>query len=202
MLDVAAQLFAERGFAGVTVDEVGAACGVSGPALYHHFAGKEAMLGEMLASVSGRLLARADEVAAGGMEPTGALDALIDAHVAFAVDHPELITVHFRDLVHAPADDQRRIRRLQRRYVERWVDVLTAVAPSLDLDRARATVQATFGLLNSTPWSRDLPAAATAELMRRLARHLLDPAALTDVVSGSRPPGEPPPAAGPELRPG
>ena len=40
LLAVAAQLFAERGFANVTVDDIGAAAGVSGPALYHHFDGK------------------------------------------------------------------------------------------------------------------------------------------------------------------
>ena len=37
ILDTAARLFAERGFHGVSVVELGAACGISGPALYKHF---------------------------------------------------------------------------------------------------------------------------------------------------------------------
>src|SRR5690606_17721877 len=37
LLAVAANLFAARGFTNVTVDDIGAAAGVSGPALYHHF---------------------------------------------------------------------------------------------------------------------------------------------------------------------
>ena len=37
ILRQAARLFAERGFRGTSVDDIGAACGISGPALYKHF---------------------------------------------------------------------------------------------------------------------------------------------------------------------
>ena len=53
----AATLFAERGYHGVSVGELGAACGISGPALYRHFASKDAVLAEMLVGISQRLLA-------------------------------------------------------------------------------------------------------------------------------------------------
>ncbi|MGN6574426.1 MAG: TetR/AcrR family transcriptional regulator, partial [Nocardioides sp.] len=56
ILDTAATLFAERGFHGVSVAELGAACGISGPALYKHFESKDAMLAEMLVSISEELL--------------------------------------------------------------------------------------------------------------------------------------------------
>ncbi|MEV7088563.1 TetR/AcrR family transcriptional regulator [Streptomyces sp. NPDC093085] len=56
ILQQAARLFAERGFHGVGVDEIGAAVGISGPGLYRHFAGKDAMLAELLVGISGRLL--------------------------------------------------------------------------------------------------------------------------------------------------
>ncbi|MEE1802469.1 TetR/AcrR family transcriptional regulator [Streptomyces sp. JV176] len=56
ILKQAARLFAERGFHGVGVDEIGAAVGISGPGLYRHFAGKDAMLAELLVGISGRLL--------------------------------------------------------------------------------------------------------------------------------------------------
>jgi AcrR family transcriptional regulator len=44
ILEIAVGLFATRGYHGVSMDDIGAAAGVTGPALYHHFAGKEAML--------------------------------------------------------------------------------------------------------------------------------------------------------------
>jgi len=57
ILDTAAELFAARGFHGVSVADLGAACGISGPALYKHFPSKDAMLAEMLVSISEELLA-------------------------------------------------------------------------------------------------------------------------------------------------
>lgn len=54
ILKEAARLFAERGFHGVGVDEIGAAVGISGPGLYRHFPGKDAMLAELLVGISER----------------------------------------------------------------------------------------------------------------------------------------------------
>jgi AcrR family transcriptional regulator len=43
VLDAAAELLAERGFAATSMDEIAARVGVSKPTLYQHFAGKEAV---------------------------------------------------------------------------------------------------------------------------------------------------------------
>lgn len=56
LLAAAARLFAERGFDGVTLEDIGAAVGVSGPAVYRHVSGKQALLGAILVDVSERLL--------------------------------------------------------------------------------------------------------------------------------------------------
>ena len=100
IIDAAAALFAERGFHGVSVDDIGAAVGISGAALYKHFANKEALLGEMLVDISERLLSegqrRADAVAADG--PQAVLRSLVGWHVEFALRQSSLITVQLRDL--------------------------------------------------------------------------------------------------------
>ena len=90
ILATAAELFAARGFHGVSVAELGAACGISGPALYKHFPSKQAMLAEMLASISERLLAVGRErVAASGGDPAAALRGLVDWHLEFALSRIE-----------------------------------------------------------------------------------------------------------------
>src|SRR5687768_3233831 len=61
ILEIAVGLFAARGYHGVSMDDIGAAAGVTGPALYHHFAGKEAMLVAALIPVSDSLLAAGRE---------------------------------------------------------------------------------------------------------------------------------------------
>ncbi|MER6050983.1 TetR/AcrR family transcriptional regulator [Streptomyces sp. NPDC020883] len=152
ILKEAARLFAERGFHGVGVDEIGAAVGISGPGLYRHFAGKDAMLAELLVGISERLLAggrmRVDE---GGESPAAVLDALIDGHIDFALDDRPLITLHDRELDRLREADRKRVRQLQRQYVELWVEVVRQVHPAPAESEVRAAVHAVFGLLNSTP---------------------------------------------------
>jgi AcrR family transcriptional regulator len=60
ILEIAVGLFASRGYHGVSMDDIGAAAGVTGPALYHHFAGKEAMLVAALAEADALAASLAD----------------------------------------------------------------------------------------------------------------------------------------------
>ena len=171
ILRAAAQLFAERGSRAVGVDDVGAAVGVTGPAIYRHFASKDAMLAEMLLRISERLADGGRErVAAAGADPAAQLRALIDFQVAFALDNPALITVQDRDLGSLAESDAAQVRRLQRRYVEVWVPVLARLHPAADPATCRARAHAVFGLINSTPHSAGrLPRPAMAELLAGMA---------------------------------
>lgn len=167
LVAIAANLFADRGFANVTVDEIGDAAGVSGPALYHHFAGKEALLGEMLIGISSFLLEGGRNVIT--TRGDDALGRLIAFHATFAVDDRALIAVQFRDLVHATEADRHTVRTLQAKYVMVWVNELIRLQPDLDRRTARSAVQAAFGLINSTPHSGSLPREEMIELLSRMA---------------------------------
>ncbi|OIV36072.1 hypothetical protein BIV57_18070 [Mangrovactinospora gilvigrisea] len=129
ILAAAARLFAARGYHGVGVDEIGGAVGITGPGLYRHFRGKKAMLAELLVGISERLLDEGTKKVAQAADPASALDALIRWHVAFALDSPDLITLHGRELAHLSDADRKRVRRLQRQYVELWVDVVAKTYP-------------------------------------------------------------------------
>lgn len=152
ILAAAADLFARRGYHGVSIGDLGAAVGLTGPALYRHFKGKEALLAEILLDISARLHDEGVKRAAEADGPHAALTALVDWHVSFALDNPALITVHERELDNVPSEQRREIRRLQRSYVEEWVRVVQEIRPRPE-DEARAAVHAVFGLLNSTPHS-------------------------------------------------
>ena len=172
LLSIAAELFAARGFANVTVDDLGDAAGVSGPALYHHFSGKEALLGEMLVDISEYLLEGGRDVVALGGDDV--LERLVRFHAEFAVHDRALITVHFRDLVHAAEADQQRVRQLQSRCALLWAEELRRRQPALEARTAQAAVHATFGLINSTPFSSRLAAADMIELLSAMALDALD----------------------------
>jgi AcrR family transcriptional regulator len=165
ILERAAGLFAARGFHGVSVHDVGAACGISGPALYRHFPSKDAMLAEMLGGISERLLGEARARTASTADPREALAALLDWHIDFALDHRALIVVQDRDWDSLPNDARARVRRLQRSYIDLWVEQLQQIRPTLERGHAQARVRAVFGLLNSTPRSGRLPDAQMRELL-------------------------------------
>jgi AcrR family transcriptional regulator len=71
LLDVAAMLFAERGYQATTMDDVAEAAGVTKPLLYQHFNSKKDLYLELVDAVAGRILtaiADADQQAASGRE--------------------------------------------------------------------------------------------------------------------------------------
>jgi AcrR family transcriptional regulator len=174
ILAAAAALFAERGYHGVSIDDIGAAVGMSGPGIYRHFPGKDAVLAEMLLDISQRLHAAGGRLAESAPDAAAALDALLRWHAGFALSEPDLITVQSRELANVPEPARRQIRRLQRLYVEEWVTVLSELSPGAAPASLRAAVHATFGLLNSTPHSAsELPPEAAAELLLAMARAAL-----------------------------
>ncbi|WP_419706542.1 TetR family transcriptional regulator [Promicromonospora sp. NFX87] len=203
ILSTAADLFAARGFHGVSMGDIGAAVGVSGPALYKHFAGKEDILGQCLLHASDQLLAGARELlsdggarsavgqpgagtaraeAAGGKaagaDATGAeaaLAALIARHADFALDSPALIVVQEREWAALGAEAQAQVRKRQLAYVDVWCDALAPLRPDLSAPQARAAVQAAFGLLNSTPHSARIGRETMRDLLTSMARSALLP---------------------------
>src|SRR5947209_1591136 len=157
LLSAAERLFAERGFLAVRLEDIGAAAGVSGPAIYRHFPNKESLLVELLVGISTRLLAGAREARARSADAAAALDDLIDFHLDFALGEPDLIRIQDRDLAYLPAAAEKQVRKAQRQYVEVWVGVLRELNPKLAEADARLTAHAIFGLLNSTPHSMKSP---------------------------------------------
>jgi AcrR family transcriptional regulator len=173
LLSAAERLFAERGFLAVRLEDIGAAAGVSGPAIYRHFPNKESMLVELLVGISTRLLSGARDVTARSSGASAALDGLIEFHLDFALGEPDLIRIQDRDLAHLPAIAERQVRKAQRQYVEVWVAVLRELNPELAEADARLTAHAVFGLLNSTPHSiksaeRPARAARSRAVMRAM----------------------------------
>lgn len=173
ILDIAADLFAARGFHGVSVVELGSACGISGPALYKHFESKDAMLAEMLVSISETLLAEGRSRVAGADGPREALEALVEWHIQFAIEHRALIVVQDRDWSSLPDEARERVRALQRAYVDVWATQVRRFHPGLSPEASRTRAHVLFGLLNSTPHSGRLPDPQMHDVLRDMAHGAL-----------------------------
>lgn len=211
ILDHAKRLFAASGFRAVSIEEIGAGAGISGPAVYRHFGSKEDILAELLVGISEYLHAGGAEIAgigggsegAGGSEdagasvgvgesagvgaearegdPAGVLRRLVDFHLAFALGEPELIRIQDRDLSALPAEARSSLRRLQRQYVSLWVAALRRHAPGLSEEAATVTIHAVFGMVNSTPYV--VRRIDTAVVAERLRTAALATLGVADVVA-------------------
>ncbi|MCV0333607.1 MULTISPECIES: TetR/AcrR family transcriptional regulator [unclassified Microbacterium] len=176
ILHAAARLFAARGYSGVSLEDIGAAVGVSGPAVYRHFAGKQALLGAVLVKVSQDLIRGGRQVSEETPTPDERMRALIGFHVEFALGNAEVIQVQDRDVAFLSETDRAEVRRLQRAYIELWMAALSPLhatpGGSADQDELRLRVQACFGLINSTPHSTRAAArrhSATATVLIAMA---------------------------------
>ncbi|VXB11045.1 TetR/AcrR family transcriptional regulator [Citricoccus sp. K5] len=180
LLEAAARLFADRGFTSVRLEDLGAACGVSGPAVYRHFPGKTAVLGELLLQVSQDLLDGAHRVAGAEDGARDALTGLVRFQTDFALSHRDVIAVQGREMRHLEPDVRAEVVRLQRDYIEVWAGQLRLLHPDEDHGTAVFRTQAALGLVNSTPHSvRRSPSE------QRGRRTLLEGMALSALLAGS-----------------
>jgi AcrR family transcriptional regulator len=169
ILASATSLFEENGFHGAGIDDIAAAAGVTGPAIYRHFKNKDAVLVALFDRLAERLTGILHTVAA--LDGREALETLVRLHVRLAFDERALIVVYISEERNLPEAERRRVRRFQRIYVEAWADQLRALRPDQSDDERRTAAHAAIGLLNSMGYRRQvgLPRVQTEEMLARMA---------------------------------
>ncbi len=164
LLTAATGLFREHGFAGVGIDEIGAAAGIAGPGVYRHFRNKEELLAAAMARAREPLAAAVTRALAAAT-PRQSLDQLVSSYVDIAVDNEDTIAVYLNES-RALGDTRRRaVRRDQRSYLEEWVMVVTRLDPHHPAghppghppDEVRAAVHGAIGLVNGYAEGRVRP---------------------------------------------
>lgn len=149
VLETAITLFAARGYAAVTLQDVGAAVGMAGPSVYGHFPDKEAILLAGLERGAHRLQFDLATVLRESATPRDALRGLTASYVDFAVADPDLVTMVVSESGHLSEPDRHRIRRMQREYVDEWVALLESTE-----DDARVRVHAAITVVDDAARSR------------------------------------------------
>lgn len=142
IIGAAARLFNTRGYAAVGIEDIGAAAGVSGPALYHHFAGKAEVLNEIIERTDQWIRLYTSRALAEGRDAAHSMRLLLRSYVRFAMDHPDLLGTTFSEAGHLPAPEAGRFRRTHRDGVLNWARLLQTARPELSLPTARVLIQA------------------------------------------------------------
>ncbi|CAN5636207.1 hypothetical protein BH11ACT8_BH11ACT8_09710 [soil metagenome] len=167
ILDAAALAFHEKGFHGIGVDEIGRRAGLSGPALYRYFGGKDELLATLLDEAMDELLGATEPVLD---DPTADLWRALRHHVAFAVEHRQLVSLYHRESRFLIDPWATAFARREGRYVRSWETLVGGAFPATTPDDLAATTQAVLGMVFSvSSWpQRALHAEAVEDLLLRL----------------------------------
>lgn len=149
ILVAAADLFRDRGFRATSLDEIGAAAGISGPAIYRYFTSKHDLLAVLIEEAAIAWRVTVDEVLTEDTAPLVTLEHLIDAAVTLELKNGNLRGVFYQELRTLDDSARRRLARIDRVTMAEWVHLLCEVRPGLTDEEARAAVVMVDGLLRS-----------------------------------------------------
>lgn len=164
LLRASAKIMADKGFHAMRLEDLGEAVGVSGPAVYRHFSGKDEILTELMTGISEHLFVEAQEILRGISDPRERLEILIDFHTSFALEQSELIRLHNRELFRMSEEGRDRVRAAQGHYLGLWAESLERLGSTYEGDGARITAQLVIGLINAAEY---LTRSVGSALLRR-----------------------------------
>lgn len=121
----ALRLFAERGYAAVSMRDIGEAVGVRQGAIYNHFASKQDLLADLMTGHMETLIEALDEALDGLDGPVARLAAFVRFHVGYHIDKPDDVFIAYMELRSLEPDHRTRLHTLRDRYEAVLRDILT-----------------------------------------------------------------------------
>ena len=162
----AAELFRERGFRETSLGDIGAAAGVSGPAIYRYFSSKGELLSVLIEEAAITWRETVDHVLNEDTPPMVTLERLIDAAIVLQLRNGNLRDVFVKEYRSLDDDARRRVARIERVRMAEWVHLLCEVRPGLTEEEARAAVTMVDGMLRSITALTGMDQEKLAEVMK------------------------------------
>jgi AcrR family transcriptional regulator len=179
VLDQAARLFRERGFAETSLRDIAGACGMKTASLYYHFPSKEDIVAEVLNTGIANVAAEVQRrIAALGPDapPADLLRAGISGHLHALLELDDFTGANIRIFGHVPPRVRAATMAQREQYEQMWRDLLAdaaargAIRPGTDLRLLRLLL---LGAMNWTvEWHK--PRRNEADSVEAIARSLVD----------------------------
>ena len=155
IVDMAARLYADKGFLGASVADLAEALGASKSLIYHYYPSKEEILFEVMDQHLRLLSAAAEDVLARDLPPRDKLRALARAFMGLYVGAADRHKVLLNELSALPPARRAEIVARQRRLIGDVEQLLTAINPDLSPPLRRPAAMLFFGMINWThTWFR------------------------------------------------
>lgn len=186
---VAAGLFRERGYHGVGINDIAAAAGITGPALYRHFTDKQAILAHVVLSGIDDMVTATRHALDGSDAPAAQqVETLLTTLAELAVERRELTALWRWEGAHLARQDQIEIRRRSAELLGSWNAALRALRPELSAADAELLCWAALSVFGSVAVHRtSIAKRRFGRLLARLAGQVLH----AELPERARPAGEP-----------
>jgi AcrR family transcriptional regulator len=177
LLRVAAELFAERGFAGTSTTDIADALGIKGGSIYYYIESKEALLFELMEDIYGLLLDALEHVLTSDAPTLDKLGRLIDLHVTGMAEHRDRGALILNEARSLGPEHRAVVDRHAATYENGLADIIVqgqkegVIDPTLD---PKVVTKALLGAGNwINRWYREGGAWSPADISRQYARIFL-----------------------------
>lgn len=154
ILDAAAKVLSEQGYAGTRLVDVAEVAGVQAPAIYYYFASRDELIDEVLwtgVSTVHQYLEKTQADLPGDTEPMERLLAAVEAHLWCELEVSDYTVASIRNLGQVPDVLRSRSRDVERSYTRLWQELFDearragALRPEADVNLSRLLL---LGALN------------------------------------------------------
>jgi AcrR family transcriptional regulator len=132
LLDTAAELFAQRGLAGVSMRDIASSVGITQAAIYHHFASKDALYIGAISYLFERLTLGIGEQMSTIADPRERLELVVGSLLVILDEDPRFRRIYLRELLEG---DEERLATLAETTFAAFYDPLYTLMGELDLDK-------------------------------------------------------------------
>jgi AcrR family transcriptional regulator len=144
IVSAACKLWADRGFHGASIDEIGKAAGVTGPAIYSHFHSKHEILTSAMSDHWETMRVALERAVDNDLKT---LESLMEYHIDSCIAKTALLSIWARERRHLPEPERSQVLSRQRLYVHRYIDLLSVLRPGIPASELQTTVEAGIAIM-------------------------------------------------------
>jgi AcrR family transcriptional regulator len=121
--NAALYLFANHGYAAVSMRQIAARVGVQAGAIYNHFPNKQALLGDLLIDHMQKLIEACDARPTSAL-PLDELEQFVRFHIRYHIDKADEVFIAYMELRNLEPENFRKVQALRQRYERVLRDIL------------------------------------------------------------------------------
>lgn len=148
LLGAAADLFLHRGFASVSMEDLGEAAGVAAPNIYRYFPGKADILTTLLMRTTSLLATDSTRAVRLADKPADILPLLLGSYARSTLEHTELVALTLSESAHLPGAHADAFTDAHEEYLTQWTQAITEHHPKLTTTQTRVITLAAMTVIN------------------------------------------------------